>query len=357
MESKTVYHAIGMMSGTSLDGLDIAWCRFTRREKWEFKIQSANTIPYTAAWKKKLASAHLLSGEDLLILHGEFGEFMGRCCAEFVREKKIRTLDLVASHGHTIFHQPDKRMTFQLGQGNAIHSVTGLPVVYDFRSLDVTLGGQGAPLVPVGDRHLFGEYDICLNLGGIANLSAERNRQRIAFDICFANMGLNYLAFKAGKEFDQDGHLAARGKTNKTLLAELSGMYKSMRRKRPSLSREGFEKVIQPLLEEESISLSDKMHTFCQSIADEIRLSIPAKKYKQGLLTTGGGALNPVLIELLKQSLHGEAEVSVPPREIIEFKEALVFAFLGVLRIRGEINVLQSVTHASRNTSSGTVVQ
>ena len=343
------------MSGTSMDGLDIACCRFIKKRKWEFEIETAMTVKYPRVWKEKLAAAPILSSEELLALDAEYGKFIGERCREFIQKRKIQKVDLVASHGHTIFHQIQRGFTFQLGSGNAIHAAIGLPVVYDFRSLDVALHGQGAPLVPVGDRHLFGEYDVCLNMGGIANLSMEKKAGRIAFDICFANMGLNYLAAKAKKEFDQDGFLASKGTVDKSLLEKLTAFYEGTRKKRPALGREGFELAVQPLLDDERISLEDRLRTFCESIAEEVRRCIPLKKNKLKLLATGGGALNPVLIQLLRQKLE-RISVEVPARQIIEFKEALVFAFLGMLRVRGEVNVLKSVTRATRDSCSGVIV-
>ncbi len=356
MKPKDSYKAIGMMSGTSLDGLDIACCYFTKKGKWKFEIQSAKTIKYNKAWRSKLSDAHLLSAEDLLALDVEFGNFMGTCCWDFVQKNKIRNVDMVVSHGHTVFHQLQRGFTFQLGSGPAIHAVTALPVVHDFRSLDVALGGQGAPLVPIGDRLLFGEYDACLNLGGIANLSMEKNKKRIAFDISYANMGLNYLAQKRGKEFDRGGKLAAKGEKDWNLLKNLETVYKVLHRARPSLGREGFELNIVPLLNNESIPLENRMLTFCQSIVNEIHHSLPQRKSSYSVLTTGGGTLNPVLIQLLQEKLMDIANVVIPARQIIEFKEALIFAFLGVLRMRGEVNVLKSVTGASRDICSGVVI-
>ena len=248
------------MSGTSMDGLDLACCRFTKKRKWDFEIQSALTVRYPKPWRDKLATAPLLSGEELQALHVEYGKFIGDRCREFIQTKRIHNVDFVASHGHTVFHQIQRRFTFQLGSGNAIQVATGLPVVYDFRSLDVALQGQGAPLVPVGDRHLFGKYDVCLNLGGIANLSMEKNDRRIAYDICFANMGLNYLAAKANSEFDKDGLLASKGTVEKSLLEKLTAVYEGLRKKRPALSREGFESTVQPLLDNELVSLKAVGH-------------------------------------------------------------------------------------------------
>ena len=293
---------------------------------------------------------------DLLALDEAYGNYIGTCCRDFILKNKIKNVDLVASHGHTVFHQPQRSFTFQLGSGAAIHAAIGLPVVYDFRNLDVSLGGQGAPLVPIGDRFLFSEYDVCLNLGGIANLSMKKNRERVAYDIGYANIGLNYLAQKNDQEFDRDGKLAAKGEVNKNLLEKIAAVYKIIRKNRPSLGREGFELNILPLLNSESIPLADRMLTFCQSIADEIHRSMPLGKKRLRVLTTGGGTLNGVLVQLLREKLKGIACLVIPSLQTIEFKEALIFAFLGVLRVRGEVNVLKSVTRASRDSCSGSIL-
>jgi anhydro-N-acetylmuramic acid kinase len=358
MEKKNKYQVIGLMSGTSLDGLDIAHCELIcEKGKWRFNIHSAITLRYTSYWKKKLSTAHLLSSEDLLALHAEYGTYLGRCTRQFVATQKIKKIDFISSHGHTIFHQPDRKFTFQLGDGNALHAAAGLPVVFDLRSLDVTCGGQGAPLVPIGDRYLFHQYHICLNLGGISNLSMEIKNQRKAFDICFVNMGLNYLAAEAGKEYDKDGVLASKGKVNTQLLSQLNKAYQTFRKKRPSLGREGFEKTIQPLLNNKRIPLPDRLRTFSESIAEEIAATIPAPNGAPlKLLATGGGALNSFVIQLLREKLKNKAEVIVPERKIIEFKEALVFALLGTLRVRNEVNALKSVTGASKDSSTGVTI-
>lgn len=355
-DKKQIYHAIGLMSGTSLDGLDIACCKFIWDRNWRFEIECATTIRYSKSWRARLAGAHHLNSDELLAMDVAYGEFVGKSCQAFIAKNKIRHLDLIASHGHTVFHQPRQGFTFQMGSGAAIHAITGLPVVYDFRSLDVILGGEGAPLVPVGDRTLFSQFDACLNLGGIANLSLERKRQRIAFDVCYANMGLNFLASLNGRDFDRDGRIAGTGRTDTILLEKLKGIYHATRRSRPSLAREGFESKVLPLLTNDLIPLENRMHTFCESIADEISWSLPLRGRKLRLLATGGGSLNPVLTALIRQKLDPTAHLEIPARQIIEFKEALIFAFLGVLRVRGEINVYRSVTGAQRDSCSGSVI-
>ena len=357
MKTRNKYEVIGLMSGTSLDGLDLVYCKIRREKKaWNFEIRSAVTRKYNSEWKGKLSTAHTLAATELFSLDHEYGKYLGKVTLEFMNENKIRQVDFIASHGHTIFHQPNKGFTYQLGSGQTLHDVSGLPVVFDFRSLDVIRGGEGAPLVPVGDHYFFSQYDVCLNLGGIANLSMKRKGQRIAFDFCFANMGLNYLSSKAGKEYDKNGTLASSGIIDKPMLKQLEIVYKPLRRSRPSLGREGFEKSILSILDNEAIPLQNRMRTFCESIAIETAKAVPPKKNKIKLLATGGGALNVFLIQLMKEKLKDSAEVIIPEKQIIEFKEALVFALLGVLRVRGEINCLRSVTGARMNSSGGILV-
>ena len=342
------------MSGTSLDGLDIVYCKIkVGKKSKKFEIFSATTKKYAPDWKRKLASAHTLTASQLFSLDHDYGQYLAKATLDFIKENKINDVDFIASHGHTIFHQPKNGFTYQLGSGQTIYDVSGLPVVFDFRSLDVIRGGEGAPLVPIGDRYFFSEYDICLNLGGIANLSMEDNGKRIAFDFCFANMGLNFLSAKAGKEFDRNGVLASSGEINDIMLKQLKTVYKPLRKKRPSLGREGFEKSIQSILDNETIPLQNRLRTFCESIAIETANAVLAKKNKMKLLVTGGGALNSFLVQTIRGKLKNKAEVVIPQRQIIEFKEAVVFALLGVLRVRGEVNCLKSVTGASKDSSGG----
>lgn len=344
------------MSGTSLDGLDIACCTFIKKEKgWTQTIHAATTLRYSASWKKRLIEAHTYSGEELIALHHGYGTYLGMEVKKFIQGNSLRKIDFIASHGHTIFHQPSKRFTFQLGDGNALHAASGLPVMYDFRSLDVAKGGQGAPLVPIGDQLLFPQYDVCLNLGGIANLSREVKGQRIAYDVCFANMGLNYLMQKGKKEFDKDGALAAQGEINAPLLSALAKRYDRYRTNRPSLGREDFEKHFIPLLDNEKIKLRDRLRTFTESIAIEIAGAI-GKEKQQRILLSGGGAFNSFLLYRMIELCGDENMLVLPEEDVIKFKEALVFAFLGVLRLRQEVNTLKSVTHAFSNSSSGVMI-
>jgi anhydro-N-acetylmuramic acid kinase len=353
MDSREIYKVIGLMSGTSLDGLDIAYCVFKKENgEWQHSIKQATTIRYTPKWTKGLAEAHKLSAEDLLALDAAYGKFLGSTCFDFMRKHKIKP-DFIASHGHTVFHQPKNGFTYQVGNGNVLHAVSGIPVIWDFRSLDVALGGQGAPLVPAGDKILFSEFDVCLNLGGIANLSHDVKGKRKAFDICFANMSTNYLVSKSGKPFDRGGQLASSGEVNQKMLKALSRIYSKYRLTRPSMGREIFEKEIKPLLDTQEIPLYDRLRTCVESTALEIIDALPLSKDNLSVLCTGGGAYNSFLILTLLDKCNDNISFVMPEDEVIKFKEALIFAFLGVLRVTGEVNCLHQVTGATRSSSGG----
>ncbi len=344
------------MSGTSLDGLDVVYCQFEKKKTWTFRILAGRTYPYSSQWKSKLSTAHNLPGGLLMELHAGYGAYIGGACRDFVNKYKLGKVDFIASHGHTVFHQPEKRFTFQLGDGSSIHAASGWPVIYDFRSLDVALGGEGAPLVPIGDKILFSEYDVCLNLGGIANLSMDSQGTRRAFDICFCNLGMNHLAELSGLTFDKGGRMAGMGNIHPAMLEELHDVYKPLRRSRPSIGRERFEQEMLPILNNSQVAVKDRMRTMAESISQEILHAMPSIQKGSSMLVTGGGALNTFLVSLISGKLSGKVEVVLPDRKIIDFKEALVFAFLGVLRMRGEVNTLKSVTHARLDSSGGCLI-
>jgi anhydro-N-acetylmuramic acid kinase len=355
---KDVYKVLGLMSGTSLDGLDLAYCTFKRTDAgWTFSIQQAETLKYTSAWQKTLATVHTCSGEDLVALDIAYGHLLGEACRAFLSKHKLN-VDFIASHGHTVFHQPGKGFTFQLGNGQALYASAGKPVIYDFRSLDVLYGGQGAPLVPAGDKHLFHEYDVCLNLGGIANLSLDVKGKRLAWDAAFVNMGLNYLAGKANKAYDAGGAMAAQGELHAGLLKSLTKAYAPLREKKPSLGRELFEKKFQPLLDNDTIPLHDRLHTFTVASAREVGDAMLGSvgNRQASVLCTGGGAFNHFFMSCLLDHCEDRVSLIIPDETVVKFKEALVFAFLGVLRSRHEVNCLKSVTLASRDSSSGLTV-
>ncbi len=343
----------GLMSGTSLDGLDIAFCRFRKKGKeWRYEILSAATVPYSRRMKKKIGGLMKSSAEELAETDAFLGTYSGEQVKKAIAKENIQP-DLIASHGHTVFHQPGKGFTTQIGNGAYISAVAGIPVVSDFRSMDVALHGQGAPLVPIGDKLLFGQYDYCLNLGGIANISFDKGSKRIAGDICPVNMVLNLLAEAKGKNFDKDGKMASTGKIDQSLLDRLNRLsfYKASFPK--SLGREWVEKEVLPLLENAKISIEDKLATVCEHVAYQISVLVAGKKKKVSLLATGGGALNKYLIERLRERCGKNVEVVVPDPLIVGYKEALIFAFLGVKRISGEPNILSSVTGASRDSVGG----
>lgn len=353
--AEKIFRVIGLMSGTSLDGLDIAYCEFTPGKTWDYSIVKAETLSYPPGWKKQLMRAHELSGEELAALDTRYGAFLGEACKAFVKRHRLKP-DFISSHGHTVFHQPGRGFTLQIGNGNAIHAASGLPVVSDFRTLDVARGGEGAPLVPIGDRLLFHDYDVCLNLGGIANISAEYRGLRRAFDVCFCNMAFNHLAAKTGKTMDKNGKLASRGQINHRMANQLKRFYASIERDRPSLGRELFEKRVKPILDNDAIPLADRMNTCVESAASEIVNAIRSISSGPRVLCTGGGTFNSFLLTRMLEYAGDDATLIVADDDVVAFKEALIFAFLGVLRLRGELNVLKSVTGASVDSCSGVLI-
>ena len=350
---KKVFRALGLMSGTSLDGLDIADCSFTSGpEGWNFQINKAETYKYSENWKVKLAGAQNLDAYSFTMLHKEYGEYIGKKVLDFLKGQTTE-IDIIASHGHTVFHQPDKKLTWQIGDSNSIYAETGIKTISDFRSLDVALGGQGAPLVPVGDRLLFADYDFCLNLGGFSNITYSTNKKIYAFDASPANLGLNYLMNKMGKEFDENGETGRNGAVNQNLLEKLNLFPYYQLPPPKSLGREWMESEFIPVLEQNTISDIDKLRTIYEHIAVQIAKTI-AFKEKGKLLATGGGAHNSFLIERIQsQTQH---QVIVPDNKIIDFKEAMIFALLGVLRLQNKINCLCSVTGSSKDNSGGLVI-
>jgi anhydro-N-acetylmuramic acid kinase len=355
-----IYKAIGLMSGTSLDGLDIAYCEFEKNgDGWNFKIKHAETFSYDREWKEKLTNAINLSAMELMDAHVELGRLFGKLTNTFVRNYNLSP-DLIASHGHTVFHQPDKGFTLQVGSGYEILKTCHVKVICDFRSLDVALGGQGAPLVPIGDKLLFSEYDFCLNLGGISNISFDKINDRIAFDIAPHNIVLNYLAKQLGHEFDPNGRFAKTGNLNGDLLRSLNGLEYYKKTFPKSLGIEYIKEMIFPALINAEIPTEDKLHTFNHHVAfqidHEIKKALPSGK-KGKLLITGGGAYNAFFLQLLHLHSNDRYNIKIPDDNTINFKEALIFAFLGVLRLRKEVNALKSVTGASRDSCTGVVLE
>lgn len=347
-----ISQAIGLMSGTSLDGLDICLARFEKKgQNWSFEILKGETIPYPVSWEEKLRNAIHLSAEELLELHSEYGFYLGQQVQDFIQRNELQHIDLISSHGHTVFHQPQKRFTLQIGDGRAIKLMTGIPVVYDFRAQDVLMGGNGAPLVPIGDELLFSQYDACLNLGGFSNISLKVADQRIAFDIAPVNIVLNRLAQQFDKNFDENGELARTGKVNQELLSKLNSLEFYQQSHPKSLGIEWCNAYVYPLLG--TIERTDLLTTCTEHISQQISKVINENNLKS-VLFTGGGTYNSFLMEKIRQKTH--AEIIIPEKEIIEYKEALIFAFMGVLRQNNEVNVLASATGSSKDHSSGIMI-
>ena len=350
------YLALGIMSGTSLDGVDLALCKFDFKGKFRsFKIVSAATLPYPAYLQKKLKDCINYEQEAIDKLDFDLGVFYAELVNKFLAGKKVRP-NLIASHGHTVFHRPDEGITLQIGNGQVLAERTGIRVVNDFRSEDVGLGGQGAPLVPIGDRDLFYAYDSCINLGGIANISYTdlNTKVRIACDISPCNLVLNHLSQKLGQPYDSRGLLAKGGELDDHLISQLNFLSYYGLPSPKSLGKEWFVEQFLPLIDSSKLNIFDLLASTTHHVAWQISVFIndhikPGTK----LLVTGGGTYNAFLIEKIERNCW--VEFVIPNRRIIEYKEALIFAYLGILKIRGEINVLSSVTGASRDSSSGEI--
>ena len=358
---KNTWNAIGVMSGTSVDGLDIVAATFTSKDNWQYKMLKTVSVDYPDDLRKRLLDCIYSSAQELVFLDLDLGAFIGNRISEFLKDLNI-PIDLIASHGHTVFHQPDKGMTKQIGDGQTILNKTGIITINDFRIMDVINGGQGAPLVPIGDQHLFPEFDVCLNIGGFANISfSDHNGNRIAFDTGPANLLLNYLSRKIGHEFDPNGENARNGKLIDNLYQDFNTLpyYDSDPPK--SLGLEWVNKNIINDLDNSDYQVIDLLHTCSQHISYHINKAIktdfqdinkPGEEIK--VLVTGGGAHNQFLMDCLREK-GININYNMPSREIIDYKEALIFAFLGILRYIRKENVLKSATGAKINSLGGTL--
>jgi anhydro-N-acetylmuramic acid kinase len=362
-----VYRAIGLMSGSSLDGLDIVFAEFHENGgKWNHQIVAADCYAYTTEWVNRLKEAASLPALQYQLLHAEYGHFLGEQVNRFIEANSLHyKVALVASHGHTVFHLPEKRMTAQLGDGAAIAAETKLPVVSDLRALDVAFGGQGAPIVPIGEKLLLGEYDYFLNLGGIANISSNTDTGFIAFDICPANRVLNMLANDTLKEYDDEGRIAASGKTDPQLLQQLNVLEYYQLEYPKSLGNDFGTEIIYPMIKDTGIRADNALRTYTEHIVLQIKNALQnLNKVKPNpgsgpglgskLLCTGGGAFNTFLIQRLREHLKDlHIEVIVPDEKLVKYKEGLIMALIGVLRWREKTNVFSSVTGAERDSVGG----
>ncbi|ARV12558.1 anhydro-N-acetylmuramic acid kinase [Gilvibacter sp. SZ-19] len=349
---KNHYHVVGVMSGTSLDGVDLAEVFFEfNNGQWDYRFGHTFTEPYDDRRDKSwLASLVNLSPAALDEADHSYSLMLGAVINRFIKANNIKGLDAVCSHGHTALHQPKKGITRQIGNQKIIAEVLKQTVVCDFRVQDVALGGQGAPLVPIGDRLLFGNYDYCINLGGFANISFEQDGQRIAYDLCPVNIVLNELVKPLGLSYDDRGQLASQGKLIPDLLAQLNALSFYAQKPPKSLGLEWVKRNIDPLLKGQQHKTEDLLATLVEHMA--MQIAAPLKSNAK-LLFTGGGAYNDYLLQRIEA--HKSLKIKVPERELVEYKEALIFALLGVLKLREEINCLSSVTGASKDHSSGVI--
>lgn len=360
-----IYRVLGLMSGSSLDGLDMAFVEFQEVSgKWIYTVKASACYPYTNEWTEKLQAATSLPALGYQLLHTAYGQYIGEQVNRFIRDNKLQyQVQLIASHGHTTFHVPSQKMTAQLGEGAAIAATTGINVVSDLRAMDIALGGQGAPIVPIGEKLLWQEYKLLLNIGGIANVSLNDSTGNIAFDVCPANRVLNLLANELGKTYDENGALAAGGNLQEEVLHKLNALPYYKKPYPKSLANDFGTEQVYGLIKNAEHTVNDKLRTYVEHIALQVKNAVQeiTRKNKlentnEKLLVTGGGAHNSFLIEQLEELLSEiKIEVIVPEKELIDYKEAIVMALIGILRWREENNVLASVTGASRSSIGGAV--
>jgi anhydro-N-acetylmuramic acid kinase len=339
------------MSGTSLDGVDICYVKFKYNDNWSFKMKRCGTIKYDKYWYKKLSTAYLKDDKEIQNINIEYSIFLSKIVNDFIKKNKIKKIDFVSSHGHTIFHQPERAYTLQIGNLINLKKLIKIPLICDFRIDDIKLNGQGAPLVPIGDLLLFNKYTYCLNLGGFSNITLKKNKSILAFDICAVNVVLNKYSRQLGLAYDVDGDLAKLGKINQNLLNELNNISYYMNTPPKSLGIEWVNKNIFPIIDKYKLKTKDILRTYTEHISVQIKESIDCNN--SNILVTGGGAKNKFLLSLIFKKLKNK--IIIPSDELIDFKEALIFAFLGVLKFRNENNCLSSVTGASRDHSSGVI--
>ena len=348
--NKDFYFIIGLMSGTSLDGIDLVYVKFDKKDAKYFSIIASDTISYSDYWREKLKLAIDFCKDKIKDLDISYGKLLGEEINLFIKKNKIKIIDFIASHGHTILHQPDDGITLQIGNGRVISDLTNQQVICDFRTQDVKLGGQGAPLVPIGDELLFANYDFCVNLGGFANVSFKEKDKRVAFDICPVNIVLNHYVEKLGFEYDDKGKIAFGGKINTVLLQKLNALEFYKKTPPKSLGMEWVQEKILPIIDEFETDIPSILRTFIEHSSIQIGKIIYEN---ESVLLTGGGVFNDFLIRRLE--FHSKRKVKIPSSKLINYKEALIFAFLGLLRAENQVNCLKSVTGATKNHSSGVI--
>jgi anhydro-N-acetylmuramic acid kinase len=348
---------IGVMSGSSLDGVDLSLCRYSWSPDggWTFEFLASETYPYQSEWIDRLRALPTASALSLAHAHSEYGRLIGHLIRSF-QSKTQDSVDFVAMHGHTVFHRADLGYTFQLGEGEVVAAFCDCPLVNNLRSKDVALGGQGAPLVPIGERLLFPDINLFLNLGGIVNISTPTT----AFDICIGNQALNDLAVLVDPNlaYDPDGRLASSGTVDGGLLNQLNSLAWFRTPPPKSLDREWYVAAILPLLNRSEASGKDKLATFVEHISFQIERALGEEiRNPEQMLVTGGGWCNRCLLERIRDRLLAlnVTLVQPEPAELTLFKESLVFGFLGLLNLLGERNVDETLTGASQSSIGGSL--
>ena len=341
---------VGLMSGTSVDGLDICYVSFDNHDPSKYEIIDCETVNYDDNLKIKLKNIIKLDNNQIKQIDDEFGEFIGLSVIKFINKNKLHKPDLISSHGHTVFHEPEYNKTLQIGNGEIINKITKIKTVNNFREQDIQLGGQGAPLVPIGDKLLFDDYKYCLNLGGFTNISVKDSRTIFAYDICPLNTVLNHYANKLGYECDLGGKLSKKGVINIDLFNELNDLDYYKKSYPKSLGLEFVIENIFPITEKYKIKEVDILATYIEHASFQIKRNIDNGSK---VLLTGGGTFNNNLIKTLNHD--SKINFIVPDKTIINYKESLIFALLGYLKINGKVNCLRSVTGASNDHSSGDI--
>ncbi|BAO74858.1 anhydro-N-acetylmuramic acid kinase [Winogradskyella sp. PG-2] len=349
---KSNYNVVGVMSGTSLDGIDIIYTSYLYDGEWEFEIKHSETVKYSEYWKFILSQLVHKSLDELYEIDNVYSEYLATVILDFIKRNELETIDFISSHGHTALHQPKDGLTLQIGNQQILADILKLKVICDFRVKDLELGGQGAPLVPIGDRLLFSNYDYCLNLGGFANISFENNSNRIAYDICPVNIVLNHYASKLNLEFDDKGQIASKGNINEVLLLRLNSLTFYDEKPPKSLGLEWVETNVFPIIESLNLETEDTLRTIVEHIA--IQISKNLNQNESNVLVTGGGAYSDFLMRRINELSN--SKIIIPKNKILEFKEALIFGLLGILKERNEVNCLMSVTGAKKDHSSGKIL-
>lgn len=350
---KQTYTVVGVMSGTSCDGIDLAHCQFhlSEEDRWSYSIFEAKTVSYNSRWYQQLSESVHMDPDQIHLLNLSYTALLNDVILSFINEHEISDLDLICSHGHTVWHKPEEGMTLQIGNLKSIADNMPCPVVCDFRTQDVALGGQGAPLVPIGDKLLFSEFEACLNLGGFANISFRtHDGGTMAYDMCPFNIVLNHWAQKLGADYDCNGEFARSGSVNQQVLHQFNTLSYYHLSPPKSLGLEWVQSNFYPRYESYTLDPKDWLATLAEHMIEQIHAATPGFKR---ILVSGGGANNDYVLERLNKSIPDR--FIRPDSRLIDYKESLIFGLLGVLRSRGDINCLSSVTGASRDHCSGMI--